>query len=274
MGAKLKLAGLTLILGLFVVLFLPTLRWLVHSWAVNPYYTHGFLVPAVSGFLVWRKRKALARPQPHNAGLVLSAVGLAMHLVALPWHIFPLSALAMIIATAGLMVTFYGLDIARRMAFPLAFLTLAIPLPVVERLSPPLEAFIARFATLGVQAVGVAASSFGSQVQLAGSAFVVGAPCSGLRSLVALITLTLLFAYVVQGPWGGKAALLLAAVPIALLANLVRVSSLFLVADTLGADAGLQYYHSLSSPVLFLVAFGLLIMVSRSVRCSEIRTDW
>lgn len=274
MAAKLKLAGVVVILGLVMTLFLSTVRWLVHSWAVNPYYSHGFLVPIVSGFLVWRRREVLTKSRPHNVGLVLSAAGLAMHLAAIPWRIFPISALALIVTIAGLIITFYGPDTARRMAFPLAFLVTAIPLPFVERLSPPLEAFIARSATLSVRAIGVAANSFGSQVQLAGSAFVVGAPCSGLRSLVALITLTLLFAYVVRGPWWGRAALLLAAVPIALLANLVRVSSLFLVADTLGAEVGLQYYHSLASPVLFLIAFGLLILVSWSVGCSDIRSDW
>jgi exosortase len=184
------------------------------------------------------------------------------------------SALALIMVAWGLVLTFVGVRAARVLAFPSVFSALAIPLPWIEQFSPSLEAFIARWATICVRAIGVVASNVGAQVQLASQSFTVGAPCSGLRSIVALLTLTVLFVYMVRGPWWGKLVLLVAALPIAVAANLLRVSSLFWIADTFGADAGLRYYHTFSSPVLFMTAFGLLLAGSRILRCAELRPDW
>jgi exosortase len=266
-----RVIGALAIATLVTVVFLPTLRWLAQSWLGNPYYSHGLLVPLIAGYLVWRRRQVA--PAPWNGGLAVVALGIGLHLASLPRQLHILSAAALIVVTVGMVLTFVGLDALRRWAFPLAFLGAMVPLPFVERLSPPLEAFVARYAVLGVRPLGVAATTIGSQVQLASTAFKVGAPCSGLRSIVALLTLTLLFVYMVRGPWWGKAALLTAALPIAIIANLVRVSSLFFVADTLGASAGLIYYHNLSSPTLFFLAVGMLLVTSRGVQCHVIRTD-
>lgn len=271
MNMRSRTVGLVLVTALLGVAFFPTLRWLVRSWLGNPYYSHGFLVPLISAYLIWRRRSV--EKEPWDGGLLVLAAGVAMHLYAVPSRMYVLSALGLIVVAVGLVLTFYGRIALRRWGFPLFFLTAMIPLPFVERLSPPLEAFVARYATELVRLLGVAASAVGSQVYLTSTAFTVGAPCSGLRSIVALLTLTLLFTHVVHGPWWGKIGLLIAALPIAMAANLVRVSSLFFVAETLGADAGLRYYHTFSSPTLFLLACTLLLVTSRTLRCHAIRTD-
>ncbi|MFQ5594668.1 MAG: exosortase/archaeosortase family protein [Anaerolineae bacterium] len=266
-----RLAGITAVIALVGVVFLPTLRWLVQSWLGNPYYSHGFLVPFIAGYLIWRRRDVVV--EPWDAGLGVVALGVGLQIASMPWQWHLLSAASLIVVIMGLLLTFVGRRAVKRWAFPLAFLVMMIPLPFVERFSPPLEAFVARYAALGVRPLGVAATTIGSQVRLASASFTVGAPCSGLRSIVALLTLTVLFIYIVRGPWWGKGALLVAALPIAVVANLMRVSSLFFVAENLGTDAGLRYYHTLSSPTLFLVAVGLLLLTSRSVQCHAIRSD-
>lgn len=270
-GKQRHFLGITAVVTLVGVVFLPTLRWLVQSWLGNPYYSHGFLVPVVAGYLIWRKRDVAV--EPWSAGLAVVALGVGLHIAALPWQLHILSAAGLVTLIVGLILTFVGRRAVQQWAFPLAFLGTMIPLPFVERLSPPLEAFVARYAALCVRPLGVAATTIGSQVRLASTAFTVGAPCSGLRSMVALLTLTVLFVYIVRGPWWGKITLLMAALPIAIAANLMRVSSLFFVADNLGAEAGLRYYHTLSSPTLFLLAFGMLLLAGRSVRCHAIRSD-
>ncbi|MFQ5341689.1 MAG: exosortase/archaeosortase family protein [Anaerolineae bacterium] len=264
---------ITTVIGLVGLLFYPTLRWLVMSWLGNPYYSHGFLIPLVAAFFTWHRRHVFRQRRPSNLGFLVILIGIGLHLLALPWRMHVVSALALIVIAFGLVLTFFGRPAARALSFPLAFSGTAIPLPWVERFSPSLEAFVARYATLGVRTIGVAASNVGSQVQIASQSFKVGAPCSGLRSIVVLLTLTVLFIYITRGPWWGKLMLLVAALPIALAANLLRVSSLFWVADTFGADAGLRYYHTFSSPVLFLAAFGLLIASGRVLQCAELRSD-
>lgn len=270
-GIQKRIVGITTLVILVAIVFLPTLQWLIHSWLGNPYYSHGFLIPVIAGYLIWRRRHV--RIEPWDAGLLVVALGVGLHIASVPWRLHVLSAAGLLVVIVGLALTFGGRETVRQWSFPLAFLGAAIPLPFIERVSPPLEAFVARYAALCVRSVGVAATTIGSQVRLASTAFTVGAPCSGLRSIVALLTLTTLFIYMVRGPWWGKTILLIAALPIAITANLMRVTSLFFVADNLGAEAGLRYYHTLSSPVLFLFALGMLLLTSRGVRCHAIRSD-
>ena len=103
--------------------------------------------------------------------------------------------------------------------------------------------------------------------------FAVGAHWSGLRWLVALIALAAFLAHAVQGPIWARWLVFLSAVPVALLANLVRVASLFAVAYSWGPDAGLGYYHDVSSLVLFLVALVLLILLSRGLGCGDFNLE-
>jgi exosortase len=271
--SKREIALTMAVVGLTAMVFLPTLRWLVASWSSNPYYSHGLLVPLISAYFAWRKRDALQQRKPSNVGLAILALGLAMHLLAVPWQAHLVSALALLIVLAGLLLYFYGLETVRRMLFPLGFLLLMIPLPFVERLAPALEAFVSRYAALMVRALGTPAENLGSQVRLANGTFIIGAPCSGLRSIVSLSTLAVLFAYLVSGPLIGKIVLVAAAPFIAMIANLVRVASLLQVAHFFGPEIGMKYYHSLASPLLFLVAFILLIVLGRILGCSELWPD-
>ncbi|MDH4207535.1 MAG: exosortase/archaeosortase family protein [Anaerolineae bacterium] len=269
------LLGGIIILGLVILLFWSTFSWLVYNWLNNSYYSHGFLVPLVSGFFLWRRRDALARESrnPSNLGLLILGIGLVAFLVAQVWQAYHISALALILILFGVALYFLGVQATRRIAFPLAFLLFMVPLPFINRLSPALESFTASTSTAVVSLLGIPAVNQGAQIRLPESNFVVGAACSGLNSTVALATLVVIFVYVLEGSYLAKFLLLALAVPIALVANLFRVSSLLGIAHLFGADVGMRYFHDYSSPVLFILAFVLLILVSRLVGCSDIRRD-
>jgi exosortase len=274
-GARRDMAGGAIILGLVALLFSSTFTWLVYNWLNNSYYSHGFLVPLISGFFLWRRREAFARDkrEPSNLGLLAVGVGLVGSLLAQVWQAYHLSALALVVLLAGLALYFLGERATRQIVFPLAFLIFMIPLPFVNRLSPTLEAFTATTSASVVSLLGIPAVNHGSQIQLQNSSFVVGAACSGLNSVVALATLVVVFVYILDGSYRAKITLIVMAVPIALVANIVRVSSLLAIAHFFGAEVGMRYFHDYSSPVLFLLAFALLILGSRVVGCSEIRRD-
>ena len=274
MNGHLRVIGvLAAVVVLVAILFAPTLRWLALSWLGNDYYAHGVLVPLIAGWLMWRRRAALADARPTPMALAFVAVGVGLHLVTLPMQMAVVSAFALLLVIVGLVWTFAGWPVVRAWAFPLLFLAAMIPLPGIERLSPQLEAFTATYAARGAQLLGVAAVNMGGQVAVNDQAFTVGAPCSGLRSVVALGTLAVLFAYSVRGPWWGRALIVASALPIALAANLARVSSIFWVAQTLGGEAALGFFHTLASPLLFLVALALLILLGRAVRCGQLRPE-
>ncbi len=263
-----------LILALTVVLFLPTLRWLVLSWLNDPYYSHGLLIPFISAFFAWRAWREQGarvvttetqRAQRNSVyALSLIGAGVLLHLYALPRRAYPLSATALIIVLTGIVWHQRGLYSLRIFAFPLALLFLMIPLPLAEYLAPRFEAATATAATRFVQLLGIPAQQTGAQISLPGaSEFVIGAPCSGLRSQLALLTLMIIFIYVIEGAWQGKIILLAAAIPIAFVANIIRVALLLIIAHVFSAELAMRYFHTLASPVLFLLSFGLLIGLAR-----------
>jgi exosortase len=257
-----------------ILVYLPTWLWLGEAWTSDPYYSHGPLVLMVSLYLLWARWKSNDRDSsPNNWGWIALTAALSVHLWAIWWRAYYISALTVPLALFGLLVTLYGWRIPSNLIFPLAFLVLMVPLPLAERVGPVLEGWTAVSATRFAQSLGVAATNNGSQVFLPNSTFSVGVPCGGLSSAIAIMTLATLLAYVVNGPVLARSAIFLAAIPIALAANTLRISLLFAIAAEWGEQIGMDYFHSWSSPVLFLSAFGLLIALANLLRCSRVRWE-
>jgi exosortase len=277
MDRRLKIVGAALVGALLLVLFYPTLRWLVSEWLGNDYYSHGLLVPVISGVVAWRlwakwppeKRKVGSDP----AGLVPVVLGLGVYLYALYQRAYFVASLAMIAILAGLIWYLLGVAVLKRMAFPIAFLLFMVPLPWIEPASVPMAEFTGSVAANLVKALGVPIVINGAQISLPNASLVVGAQCSGLRSIVTLLTLVGLVVFLVDGPWQRKALLALSAIPIAIIGNVSRVASLLGVANVWGAEAGFKYYHDYSGIVFFMSAVVLLVLFSRWVGCREIRED-
>ncbi len=257
-----------------MIVFLPTWLWLSEAWTSDPYYSHGPLVLIIAIYFFWARRKFLvAAAAPSNWGWLALVAALTVHLWATWWRAYYISALTIPLALFGMLLILYGWRITKHFLFPLVFLLLMDPLPLAERFGPMLEGWTASSATAFAQFIGVAATNNGSEVFLPNSTFTVGIPCGGLRSAISIITLTALFAYIVNGPFWARGAIFFAAIPIALAANTFRISLLFAIAANWGAEVGLDYFHSWSSPVLFLSAFGLLIALANLLRCSRVRWD-
>jgi exosortase len=277
MSRNSKIAGAAVIGLLLLALFYPNLRWLVGEWLGNDYYSHGPLVPVISAFFAWRLWRSwppeARQPSPSNVGFVIALLGLIVYLYALLQRAYFVASLGMIAILAGLIGALLGMAALRRMAFPLLFLVFMIPLPFVEPLSVPLAQTTGAISAGVVRLCGVPITVNGAQISLPNAALVVGAQCSGLRSIVTLLTLVGLVVFLVQGPWWAKALLGASSVVIAAFGNLLRVTSLLAVANAWGADAAFRYYHDYSGIVFFLSALALLVLFSRLLGCREIRED-
>jgi exosortase len=266
-----------------ILLYLPTWLWLGEAWWSDPYYSHGPLVLLISAYFIWTRRQVLATPaamkQNSNPkfqmalALAIVVPALAIHLWATWWNAYYLSALTIPVLFLGLLLALYGIRPAKNFLFPLVFLVLMVPLPLAEKFGPMLEGWTADSATQFAQFLGVAATNNGAQVFLPNSSFTVGIPCGGLSSAIAIITLTTLFAYIVNGSIVSRLAIFLAAIPVPLAANTFRLSLLFAIAQQWGEQIAMDYFHSWSSPVLFLSAFLLLIAMAYLLRCARVRWD-
>jgi exosortase len=275
-GDKTAAIAYVTIAGLLLLLGYPALVWLVQSWLSNPYYSHGFLVPSIAALLAWRQWRHLSA-EPRQAGgwpgIVIMVLGLAAIVWTMRWQTYFAAALSMVGLVLGIIIYLEGWSRARYWLFPLFFLVLMVPLPFVDLASPWLEAFTARWATVLAGSVGIAAIQQGGEITLSNGTIAVGAPCSGLRSLVAMTTLVVGWIYLVQGRLAAKALLLAAAIPLVALSNVLRISILLVVATLFGQEAALSYYHDWSSPLLFLIAVGLLLLLGKVLGCSRVRDD-
>ncbi|MGD2206049.1 MAG: exosortase/archaeosortase family protein [Anaerolineae bacterium] len=273
---KSALVSYLVIAGLLLLLAYPALLWLVRSWISNPYYSHGFLVLPIAALLAWRKWHPLKtehRDSLRWPGLVLILTSLAAIVWAMRWQSYFVSALALVVLLTGILFYLEGWARVRHWLFPLLFLAFMVPLPFIDLASPWLEAFTANSATSLAHLVGIEAVQQGGEITLPGTTFVVGAPCSGLRSLVAMVTVAVGWIYVVEGRLWAKSLMVAAVLPLVALSNVLRIAILLAVAQLFGQEAALTYYHDWSSPILFLMALALLLVLGKVLGCSRVRED-
>ncbi len=267
-----------LVLVAFAALTVPVWRWLWGEWMGNSYYSHGVLIPPVSLFLVYQRFRhdpALSWQAGigSNAGLVTTAVMLALYLFFLNGKAYYLAAFAMIGLIAGLTWTLGGANVVRRLAFPIGYLAFMVPLPIVERATYPLALFTGVCSTGIARIAGLPVEIVGNAVKVPNADLVIGAQCSGINSMIALTALMALAAYVLAGPTWGRIGLVAMAIPLAMAGNILRVASLLFVASFYGADAAFVFYQDYSGPVFFIVALGLMLPVTHALRCRTLRAE-
>ncbi|MGD8738529.1 MAG: exosortase/archaeosortase family protein, partial [Anaerolineae bacterium] len=194
------LAAYSVIGGLLVLLFYPALIWLVQSWLSNPYYTHGFLIPPIAALLAWRQWRYVTAERRRGTtwlGILLTLASTVLVIWAMRWQNYVVAILGLVTLILGILLYLEGWSRVKHWLFPVLFLALMVPLPFVDLASPWLESFTARSATELARLVGISAVQQGGEITLPSTSIVVGAPCSGLRSLVTMVTVGIGWVYLV-----------------------------------------------------------------------------
>ncbi|MCM8814341.1 MAG: EpsI family protein [Candidatus Omnitrophica bacterium] len=247
----------------FVFIYTPTFAWLSYRFSeAESFYAHGYLVPLVSAYLVFRRRAALpallAPPDPR--GLAVLVFCLSLHGLASFLELNFLSVLAIIGTITGFALYQWGAAVVKACSFSLAYLLFMVPLPKVMTLalSFHMKIFAAQIAA-AVAATFIPLKLSGSLVYLPNGVLMVGSPCSGLRSLISLAALSLLFAYISDFKRWRMVVFFLLSVPIALFANVLRIILLVAVYYVYGEKAAMGWFHDFSGMLVFLFAFAGLI---------------
>ncbi len=265
---KQDIIKLTVLSVLTLVAYIPTFIWMVDRWSVkDTYYSHGFLVPFISLFIAWTKRNELAKLElkPSALGWLFFGAGIFIHTLSALWRVYFSSGFALILVIIGLVLLFLGKKQLKALTFPISFLLFMVPLPLVAiaNLSFRLKIFAAKVATRLVNYVGVPAIREGSIIKTMHSNLVVEDPCSGIRSLIALIALGSLMAYFSNLSKIKKTILFLSSVPIAVGTNVIRIVILALVSEMYGAKYASGIFHDTMGIVVFVLAFFGLAMVAK-----------
>lgn len=263
-----------LLIVVFAV-FYEVLGRLIGQWWGDANWSHGFLVPIFAGYVVWRERGRLraipVRPSWWGLPILVAAMG-TLILGVLGAENF-LSRTSFLFALAGLVVLFGGWRLFRGLLFPWAVLFLMIPLPVIvfNQIALPLQFLAARLGASLLDLAGVPVLREGNVINLPALSLDVVEACSGLRSLMSLITIGVFYGYVVEPRIMRRTLLILAAIPIAVLANGLRIMGSGLLGEYWSPEKAEGFLHTFSGVVIFLISVGLLMLLHTILSWGERR---
>jgi len=269
------------LLGLIGFLYHGILAALVLDWWNDPNFSHGFVIPVFSLFVVWQQRKRLAAPPlaPSWLGLAVIAGALVVLIVGnLGAELF-LSRSSSVLLLGGMIIYFAGWRHFRALLFPWGVLFLMIPIPVIifNEIAFPLQFLASQFATWLLSVLGVPVLREGNVIHLPVMSLEVVEACSGIRSLVSLTALAVIYAYFVEARNLWRAALVIAAIPIAVAANGLRIMGTGLVVQYWDPQKGEGFFHTFSGWIIFVLSLAMLFAVhwalkilrGRSVKTKE-----
>ena len=248
--------------ALLLICYLPILVMLVKQWSTDEDMGHGFFVPIVAGYIVWKRRSLLAsiKPIPNYWGLALAIAGALLMMVGtLGAQIF-IARVAFLVSLVGAVLFLGGTGLLRALAFPLFLLLFMIPIPAIiyARITLPLQLFASSVAENILGLIGIPVLRDGNVLELASQRLSVVEACSGIRSLLSLSFLSLVYGYLFDKKAWMRWALLAGTIPIAIAANASRVTLTGLISEY-RVDLAQGFFHTLEGFVLFIVSLLLLV---------------
>jgi len=251
--------------ALLLLLYAPVLEHLVLQWWSDSNYSHGFLVPLFSGYVLWSQRERWMNCdiKPSNVGLLVMLGAIALLLVgSLGAELFT-SRFSLLVLLAGMILFLAGWKFLRAVLFPLSFLVFMIPLPTIiyNQITFPLQLLASRFATLWLELVQVPVLRDGNVLVLSNYSLEVVEACSGIRSLLALISLAVIYVYFLEPRLWARIVLVVLMVPIAIVSNAIRIMGAGMMAHRFGPAAAEGFLHEFSGWVIFLISLVLLFVL-------------
>jgi exosortase A len=258
-----------LITASFALLYGHVIAKLVHDWATDDNYSHGFLVAPLALYFAWeRRRKLLDTPlAPAWAGLLIIAGSVLLLTAGVLGAELFLTRIAMLGTLTGTILFLYGWRHLKILAFPMAFMLLMIPIPAIifNQIAFPLQLIASRVGQLALSTWGIPVLREGNLIVLANTTLEVAEACSGIRSLISLLTLGILYGYFAAPNVGVRIAMALATVPVAIAANGLRVAGTGIAAHYYGVEVATGFFHTFSGWLVFVASFAMLFVVMRAI---------
>ena len=261
---------LGILVALLAWIYAPIVSHLVWQWWHDPNFSHGFFVPLFSLFVLWGDRYRLASltPKPSWSGLFILAFSSCILTIGVLGAELFLSRVSLLLMIAGLVVLFGGWNYLRAVLFPWAFLILMIPIPriVFNEITFPLQLLASRLASATLPILGVPVLREGNVIVLPQMALEVAEACSGIRSLLSLATLAVIYGYLMETRIWVRVVLGLSALPIAVAANSLRIVGTGLLVQYWDPEKAEGFFHAFSGWLIFVVSLFMLFLLHRLLR--------
>ena len=261
--------------GLWIAaLFGPVIWVMFKEYAQDESMGHGFFVPLVAGYIIWQRRAALdaARARPHWSGWVIVVAGFLLLMLGTFGAEYALMRGGFLLTIYGLVIAACGLEVFRMLAFPLLLLLFMIRIPqfIYGQITFPLQILASEFAEASLSAMGIPVLREGNVLELASQRLNVVEACSGIRSLLSLGFLGLVYGYFFESKTWVRVVLVIATVPIAILANGMRVTITGVLSE-INTQYAEGLFHMMEGWVIFMVALvALLLLHQVLIRASRL----
>jgi exosortase len=253
---------------LMIGCYAPVLMALVRQWDYDPDMGHGFFVPLIAGFIIWRRREELlaVESRPNWWGLVVVLYGAVQLFIATLGAELFLARTAFVITLIGAVWLLGGAPMLKKTAFPLFLLFFMVPIPAViyNRITFPLQILASKLADGALSVMSVPVLREGNILELANQRLSVMEACSGIRSLLSLTFLSLVYGYFFEKRTWIRVVLFLATIPIAIAANASRVTVTGILTQW-KPEAAEGFFHEAQGWVIFMVALFILIFFHQLV---------
>ena len=261
---------LLLLLPLLAAVYWGIIPGMVADWENDPNYSHGFLVPLISGYFVWQKwpELKLLSVRPSHVGLLVIVGSLLLLIFGYAGTEYFSLRSSLIFLLAGIVLYWYGWTVSSHLALPIGFLLFMVPLPyiVYDAMAFPLKLLVAKYSVVALKLMGIAVMREGNIIIFPQTVLEVADACSGLRSLVSLLALAVAFAFFSQKSNIKRVIMVLAAVPIAIVTNMFRVIVTGFLAQYYGAAAAEGFFHEFAGMAVFALAMVLLFVLGAGLR--------
>ena len=265
-----RIVAAALVTGVaFLALYSHVIARLIHDWATDENYSHGFFIVPIALYLAWERRDALSQASWRGSmwGLLPFVGGLALLVAGTLGAEFFLTRISMVVVLAGVVVLLGGREAFRVLLFPIGFLLLMIPIPAIvfNQIAFPLQLLASRFGTTVMGLVGVPVLREGNVLVLANITLEVAEACSGIRSLVSLLAIGMLIGYFGDRRAWARSVLTLMTVPVAIFTNGLRVAGTGIAAYYYGPKVAEGILHMFSGWMIFTGALGVLFLIQRGL---------
>jgi exosortase len=267
--AKIWGAAAVLVL-LLVAIYFRIAGKLIFDWYDLPDYSHGFLVPLFSLYIMWETRETIRQTPIRQSwsGVPLIVLGACVVILGVYGADLFLSRISFLILAGGLIWTFLGRAMLKVLRFPLLILLLAIPFPeiVFNKITFPLQLLASDLASAILPLFHVPVLHEGNVIELPVMKLEVAEACSGIRSLMSLFTLAVFYGYFLENTIWRRVVLAFASVPIAVAANAARIVGTGLCVQYWDPEKAMGFFHEFSGWVMFVISLSCLYLVHRIMR--------
>jgi exosortase len=268
-SSKRTLTAVALVVAGFALLYRQVIVKLVSDWYHDDNYSHGFLIVPLALYFVWERREKLRSipVAPTAFGLVIVAGSIMVLIAGILGSELFLTRISILGTIVGVVLFLLGWQHLRALIFPVAFLLLMIPIPAIifNRIAFPLQLLASQFGESVMGFADVPVLREGNVLILANTTLEVAEACSGIRSLVSLMTLAIVFGYFSDPRGWVRMLLALSSVPVAIVTNGLRVAGTGIAAHRFGAAAAQGFFHEFSGWLVFISAFVLMLAVQRAI---------